>query len=409
MKPGILPPFMSALAARFPDRSITNQWIVALVVGVSFLGFDITGPFMPLLARELGVTDPQQAAFWGGILNATTPAVGVISAPIWGLVADRLGPKYMAARSLTGFVFTYTAVAFVTDIWQVLALRVATGVIAGYLPTMVALMVATAPRERTGPAVGMLQAAQFLALAIGPAVGGVMADRWGLRVNFYAAGALCLLSLFLLLWGYRDIPGSAAAPNQKRPRPSFRDVVTLPNLAVAMAVLGMLQFVDRSVMLMVPVYVAVLDPTNQAIASLSGLVIAIGALATAASSWIYGRLSLQIPAARLLPVALGLGLALCAPIAFAADVWQLLVMRSALGLLAGGAIAMLYTAASRGFPAERTSSGMALLGTAGMIAGALGPALAGVLATINIQSIFLIDSVLFALGLLLMLVAWRRP
>src|SRR4030095_14344421 len=98
------------------------------------------------------------------------------SSPIWGLVADRLGPKYMAARSLTGFIFTYAAVAWAPEIWQVWALRAAAGVIAGYLPTMVALMVATAPRDRTGPAVGMLQSAQFLALAIGPAVGGRMVD-----------------------------------------------------------------------------------------------------------------------------------------------------------------------------------------------------------------------------------------
>jgi MFS transporter, DHA1 family, multidrug resistance protein len=285
---------------------------------------------------------------------------------------------------------------------------VATGVIAGYLPTMVALMVATAPREGTGPAVGMLNSAQFLALAIGPAIGGVIADRWGLRVNFYIAGALCLLSLGLLLWGYQHVPGSAAAPNQKRSRPSFRDVLTLPNLAVAMLILGTLQFVDRSVILMVPSFVAVLEPGSSSIASISGLVIAIGALATAASSWIYGRLSVRIAASRLLPAALALGVIACAPIAFATSVWQLLFLRAALGLLAGGAIAMLYTAAARGFPSMRTSSGMALLGTAGMIAGALGPALAGALATINIQSIFLIDSGLFAVGLALTLFVWKR-
>jgi DHA2 family multidrug resistance protein len=101
-------------------------------------------------------------------------------------------------------------------------------------------------------------------------------------------------------------------------------------------------------------------------------------------------------------------MALCAPIAFAANVWQLLSLRGALGLLSGGAMALLYTAASRGFPRERTSSGMALLGTASMIAGALGPALAGTLATLSIQSIFLIDSALFGLALLLMLYVWRR-
>ena len=235
-----------------------------------------------------------------------------------------------------------------------------------------------------------------------------MADHWGLRSNFYIAGALCLMALGLLLWGYRDIPGSPAARNQNRTRPSFRDVLTLPNLAVAMGVLGMLQFIDRSVILMVPVFVAVLEPGNQAIASLSGLVIAIGALATAASSWIYGRMSLNVPAGRLLPVALALGVLLCAPIAFATNVWQLLFLRATLGLVAGGAMAMLYTAASRGFPTERTSSGMALLGTAAMIAGTLGPALAGALATINIQAIFVIDSGLFALGLVLTLYVWKR-
>jgi DHA1 family multidrug resistance protein-like MFS transporter len=254
----------------------------------------------------------------------------------------------------------------------------------------------------------MLQTAQFLALAAGPAIGGVLADHWGLRVNFYAAGGPCLVSLVLLLWGYRDIPGGAAAPTQNRPRTSLADVMILPNLAVAMLILGMLQFVDRSVILMVPIFVALLEPSASTIGTLSGLVIAMGALATAASSWAYGRLSMAIPASRLLPIALGLGVVLCAPIAFAASVWQLLMLRAALGLLAGGAIALLYTAASRGFPPDRTSSGMALLGTASMIAGALGPALAGALATLSIQSIFLIDSGLFGLAMVLMLLGWKQ-
>jgi MFS family permease len=59
---------------------------------------------------------------------------------------------------------------------QLLALRIGVGLFGGIGPLGLAMATAQAPREDTGRAVGLIQAAQILSAAIGPLAGGLLAD-----------------------------------------------------------------------------------------------------------------------------------------------------------------------------------------------------------------------------------------
>ena len=79
-----------------------------------------------------------------------------------------------------------------------------------------------APREETGRAVGMVQAAQILSAAIGPLAGGWLADAVGIRQTFLATAGLCAVALLLVMRYYREAPRRAGAPATRRGRRDSR-------------------------------------------------------------------------------------------------------------------------------------------------------------------------------------------
>ena len=129
---------------------------------------------MPLYVRELGVTDPGRIAMWSGLIAASTPAISGVLGPLFGRLADRFGRKLMLIRSLAGFVVIMGIMGMVKSVEQLLLARVVMGLFAGFTPMAMALASTSAPRERVPMAIGVVQSAQLMSSAIGPAP----ADTW---------------------------------------------------------------------------------------------------------------------------------------------------------------------------------------------------------------------------------------
>ncbi|HEU4439965.1 MAG TPA: MFS transporter, partial [Methylomirabilota bacterium] len=188
-----------------PRRRLTfeswerNVWALALVVFIAFVGFQFFSPFLPLYVMELGVTDPTRVALWSGALTAVTPAVSGLLGPLWGGFADRVGRKMMMIRSLAGFVLIVAAMGLVTSVTQLLALRVLQGVIAGFSVFAMALASVSCPKDKVPVAIGRVQGAQLLSVAIGPAAGGYVASHFGLRYAFFVTAGMCALALLGLV------------------------------------------------------------------------------------------------------------------------------------------------------------------------------------------------------------------
>jgi DHA1 family multidrug resistance protein-like MFS transporter len=299
-----------------------NVWALALVVFIAFVGFAFFSPFLPLYVIELGVTDRTQVALWSGVLTAVTPAVSGLLGPLWGSFADRVGRKMMMVRSLVGFVIIVAAMGLVTSVTQLLILRLLQGVIAGFSVFAMALASVSCPKERVPVAIGRVQGAQLLSVAIGPAAGGYVASHFGLRYAFFVTAGMCALSLVGLLVLFTETrpaaepspAGPAAAPEAGF---TLRQVWTTRGFPLVLLLLFAGQFIDRGLSLLIPLKVAVLPDVSR-IAATSGEIISLAAVCATGSALLAGRLAQRWPAERLLLIGLLAGGVPCALMAAAA-------------------------------------------------------------------------------------------
>ncbi|HEY7650561.1 MAG TPA: MFS transporter, partial [Methylomirabilota bacterium] len=181
-----------------------NVWALSLCVFIAFVGFQFFNPFLPLYVRELGVTDPARVALWSGLLAAVTPAVSGLLAPLFGRLADRFGRKLMLIRSLAGFTVIIAAMGLVTSVQQLFVARLLQGLFAGFSPMAMAVASVSAPRDKISVAIGRVQGAQLLSVAIGPAVGGFIASHFGTRAAFFVTAGLCAVALVALATLFRE-------------------------------------------------------------------------------------------------------------------------------------------------------------------------------------------------------------
>jgi DHA1 family multidrug resistance protein-like MFS transporter len=119
-----------------------------------------------------------------GLSLGVTPALTALLSPFWGRLADRYGRKIMVERSLASFVIVMAAMAYVSRPWHVFALRALQGFFAGYGALTLTMAADSAPRDRMASAIGIIQTAQRLGPALGPIIGGAVAQAVGLRRAF---------------------------------------------------------------------------------------------------------------------------------------------------------------------------------------------------------------------------------
>jgi len=383
-----------------------NVWALALVVFIAFVGFQFFSPFLPLYVMELGVTDPTRVALWSGVLTAVTPAVSGLLGPLWGSFADRVGRKMMMVRSLVGFVIIVAAMGLVTSVTQLLILRVLQGVIAGFSIFAMALASVSCPKERVPVAIGRVQGAQLLSVAIGPAAGGYVASHFGLRYAFFVTAGMCALALvgLLVLFTENRAPGDAG-PAAATSDTSFtlRQVWTSRGFPLVLVLLFVAQFIDRGLSLLVPLKVGtLLDVTR--IAATSGEIISLAAICATGSALLAGRLAQRWPAERLLLIGLVAGGLPCALMAFTSGWQSLMLFRCLTGLFLGGALTLAYSIGGSLVTGERRGAAFGWLALSVQIGTAASPLVSGGLAAISLPGAFVMDGTLawLAAGTLLL-------
>jgi MFS family permease len=145
--------------------------------------------------------------------------------------------------------------AFVTEPWHVFALRLLQGFVGGYGAMALAMAADSAPPDRVASSIGLMQTAQRLGPALGPVIGGAIAQIVGRRATFLVSAVFYLFGLLLLLVFYKEkrpaartrVPGTPAPRRDAASAISVRSLLTRPNIVLMMAVIFGLQFADRSI------------------------------------------------------------------------------------------------------------------------------------------------------------------
>jgi len=375
-----------------------NQWAIYSAVLISFLSFTFVMPFLPQYVQQLGVTDPNRAALWSGLLFGITPLIAGTLTPFWARIAERTGNRPMVMRSLISFVILIALMAFCTNIWQLLVLRVLLGIFSGFSSVSLAIITVTVPKERVSQAIGTLQSVQFIAAAIGPIFGGTLADSFGLRQSFFISSGVSVIACVVFYWLFDAAHDRTVVPKRKE-KASFRVLTQIPGLLAVMVTLVSVQFVERTFGPLIPLYVQELHAPARFLATIAGGVVTLGSLAAAIAATAVGRLSRTRNPRNLLLITLAAGCIVLIPITFVQQWWQLLLLRPMLDIFIGGNTTLTYAIAARVLPMQWKLTAFGLLGGLAMIGGAAAPFVSGAVTDVthNLRTIFGMDAVLYAL------------
>ena len=161
-----------------------EQWKRTLVVITiaqfsAGLGFSVVGPFLPLYIKDLGSSGYFSVETLCGLVFSAQAFCMAIASPLWGAVADRFGRKLMVMRTLLGGALIFLLMGHVRSGEELVVLRAIQGVISGVMAAASAMVASVAPKERIGFAFGILQIGMWTGHAVGPVVGGIIADLFG--------------------------------------------------------------------------------------------------------------------------------------------------------------------------------------------------------------------------------------
>ena len=364
---------------------------------MGFTGFTLVMPFLPLYIQQLGVEDVGEIALWAGLSLGVTPAVTAALSPFWGRLADRFGRKLMVERSLISFIIVMSAMAYVTRAWHVFALRAIQGLFAGYGGLTLAMAAESAPRDRMATAIGLVQTAQRLGPALGPVIGGVVAEMVGIRHAFFVTAGFYAIALAVVFLLHRDPARVDSRPAAAAGGGDVRQLLKAPGFLLMMAAIFVMTFVDRSFGPILPLYLAREGRLVEDVVVLSGVLFSVAAAGAVAGNqaceWLLRR---RAPAAVIAGGAAASALGLLWFLAVAGAVAMGLALLL-FGAGAGVAITAAYTAGGRVIPASSHATGFGFLTGASLAGLALSPVLGGLLSRRgHLLAVFGVDLLLLA-------------
>lgn len=278
-------------------RNFYTLWIAEVI---AIVGFQSIQPFLPYYIQQFDVESLDETLIWAGHMGTAAGLAMALSSPFWGALADRLGRKPMVVRSMIGGGLTVIAMAYVTSVWELVAVRLLQGALAGTVTACLTLVSTTTPSPHLGFALGMMQGAFMLGASVGPLIGGPFIDRFGYHPCLIVAGILVVLAgIAVQVWVKEDFQRQHRAGARSSLWRDARRLLAIQPFFIMLVSLTLIQFIFGFIMPVVPLFLQELAHTDDVL-SLAGLIFSIGGLVGAVSSAFSSRWSEQWGAKRTL-------------------------------------------------------------------------------------------------------------
>lgn len=374
----------------------TTLLIMFFAQSMVSVGFSSVFPFLPLYVRDLGSSTGLSVELLSGLVFSAQSVTMMLASPFWGQLADRVGRKMMVERAIFGGSVLLLIMAFVRNAEQLVLMRAIQGLISGVHSASYALVASQAPREQTGYAMGLLQVGAGAGVALGPMVGGAVADMYGYRAAFYVTSAMMFLAGLLVLVGvhekFEPVPASKRVSFGKQ----WREIFSLPGVPVAYSLRFLTQLGRMTVVPLLPVFILSLMPDGARVNTFTGLVTGASSAMMTISAVGLGKLGDRI-GHRKIVVACGLLAAMVyLPQGAVQAAWQLLVLQLVLGLAMGGLTpaisALLANYTPHGWEGAAYGLDSSIMSAARAVAPMVGSAIA---MGISVRAAFPLSAVLF--------------
>ncbi|QPC84851.1 MFS transporter [Phototrophicus methaneseepsis] len=326
------------------------QYLLAVIFLAQLLtaiGFSTVFPFLPLYIEELGSTTGMSVEVGAGLVISLQALTMAIAAPIWGAIADRYGRKLMSMRAQFGGAILLVLMGLVTSTEQLILLRAIQGLVTGTVAANNALVASAVPRNRVGLAMGTLQVGLWAGIAIGPLMGGALADSFGFSVPFMITAVMLFVGGLLIYFGVQEDFEPEKAKHDKESTgivsmfvSQWRHVLAAEGVVFVLMLRFLVGVARNMILPIAPLFVvALLPPDASGENSAAGLVIAASS-ATATFSGVYlGRLGDRVGHRLILIACSAASVLFYIPQVFVSDVTQLLLLQGLSGFAAGGLIA----------------------------------------------------------------------
>lgn len=193
-----------------PSAVSRQVWVISIGVGFVMTGLTLVAPILPLYALEFGVSYTAAGALITGFAVARL-AFSVLG----GVAGDRWGARRVTVAGTVLLAISSVAAALAPTYSVLLASRFVEGVgSAIFATTAFQYLLQVTPRDRLGRATAAFQTGLLVGVAIGPFVGGFLAELGDFRTPFWVyAGLAGVVSV--MAWVFvEDLPSQGTSARQ---------------------------------------------------------------------------------------------------------------------------------------------------------------------------------------------------
>ena len=387
-------------------RNLIVLWFCTFVAGMAFSEIM---PFLSLFVSQLGDFTKAQITFYSGLAFAADYAISAISAPLWGIIADKKGRKIMLLRASLGMAVAMGLMGFVTNVWQLVALRALQGVFAGFISNAQALVASQTPRKYSGRALSTLITGAVSGQLFGPVIGGLLAQLFSIRnTSFITAGLLMvafLLSLFFVQEHFKPVAHHREPGDSRNPLAAFQN----PRLIIVMLCsTAIVQFGNASIAPIISLYVRELMHYRGPITVVAGIIAALPGISNIFSAPRLGRYGDQHGSGKVLLFGYIFAVIMYFPQGIVTSVVALGILRFAIGISDGALYPEIQTVLTKNTPVHLTSTIFSYNQSFQAIGNMFGALLGGLVAGwFNYNAVFIMTALLLLINLGLIL--WLVP
>ena len=191
--------------------------ILALAIFSSMLGIGIVVPLLPIYADSMGASGVGL-----GVILAGFSISRAVSTPIFGRISDRKGRKFLIVVGLLSYAIISPAYIWADTVFLLVLIRFLHGVAGGMvIPIAQAYIGDVSPEGAEGKWMGYANAAFSSGFGVGPLMGGVLTEYFGMDVVFLAMGGLNLLAFSIAVF---FLPESSRRALAAGPHLSYKEI-----------------------------------------------------------------------------------------------------------------------------------------------------------------------------------------
>jgi MFS family permease len=364
------------------------------------IGLGIIWPLVPLLAVEFGASGIQV-----GIVIASFNIARSLSNPLAGRLSDRMGRKTFILVGLLLYALVSTLYVAAGSVETLIGIRLLHGFASVLVaPVAMALVADIAPTSQLGLFMGTMSMATMLGIGIGPMIGGIIKDLFGMDTSFFTMGGLVFATMAGVATFIPGNLGKRAIPKEDRRILSTRDL--FGNRTFQM--LFLLRFFAASGQGAVYTFLPLLAVRMALSSSQVGIVLGVNILLIAVLQRRFGKMAdLHNPALLMIGGTVASGLTVLG-MPFAGGFGLVLFLNCTMGIANGIAMPGGYVLAGRLGREHGMGSVMGFTDSAWSLGMVVSPVLSGlILDVLGMESVFYLGGALILAGSLIAALLYR--